>query len=64
MASATARPQPQVQLPQFTVDLAADELRTAKGEHVELRPRSLAVLRLLAERAGRLVSKDELIATV
>ena len=64
MASATARPQPQVQLPQYTVDLAADELRTAKGEHVELRPRSLAVLRLLAERAGRLVSKDELIATV
>jgi len=64
MASATARPQPQVRLPQYVVDLAADELRTAKGDHVELRPRSLAVLRLLAEHAGRLVSKDELIAKV
>jgi TolB-like protein/Tfp pilus assembly protein PilF len=64
MASATARPQPQVRLPQYVVDLAADELLTAKGDHVELRPRSLAVLRLLAEHAGRLVSKDELIAKV
>jgi DNA-binding winged helix-turn-helix (wHTH) protein len=64
MASATARPQSQVRLPQYVVDLAADELRTAKGERVELRPRSLAVLRLLAEHAGRLVRKDELISTV
>jgi TolB-like protein/DNA-binding winged helix-turn-helix (wHTH) protein len=64
MVSATARAQPQVRLSQYVVDLAADELRTAKGEHVELRPRSLAVLRLLAERAGRLVTKDELIAKV
>jgi TolB-like protein/tetratricopeptide (TPR) repeat protein len=64
MASATARLQRQVQLPQYVVDLVADELRTAKGEHVELRPRSLAVLRLLAEHAGRLVTKNELIATV
>jgi TolB-like protein/Tfp pilus assembly protein PilF len=31
---------------------------------VELRPRSFAVLRLLAENAGRLVTKDELIAKV
>jgi DNA-binding winged helix-turn-helix (wHTH) protein len=64
MTSATARPQPQVRLPQCIVDLAADELRTAKGEHVELRPRSFAVLRLLAEHAGRLVTKDELITKV
>jgi DNA-binding winged helix-turn-helix (wHTH) protein len=46
------------------VDLTADEVRTAEGAHVELRPRSLAVLRLLAENAGRLVTKDELIAKV
>ena len=64
MASTTARLQRQVQLPQYVVDLVADELRTAKGEHVELRPRSLAVLRLLAEHAGRLVTKDDLIAKV
>ena len=64
MTSATSRPQRQVRLPQHIVDLAADELRTAAGAHVELRPRSLAVLRLLAEHAGRLVRKDEVIARV
>jgi TolB-like protein/Tfp pilus assembly protein PilF len=64
MSDASSRPQRQVRLPQNIVDLAADELRTAKGEHVELRPRSVAVLRLLAEQAGRLVTKDELIAKV
>jgi DNA-binding winged helix-turn-helix (wHTH) protein len=51
----------QVRLPSHVVDLAADELRTAEGIHVELRPRSLAVLRLLAEHAGRLVTKVEFI---
>ncbi len=55
MASASSRPQRQVRLPLHVVDLAADELRTAEGGHVELRPRSLAVLRFLAENAGRLV---------
>jgi adenylate cyclase len=54
----------QVRLPSHVVDLAADELRTAEGTHLDLRPRSLAVLRLLAEHAGRLVTKDELIAKV
>lgn len=62
MASATARPQ--VRLPHCIVDLAADELRTADGRYVDLRPRSFAVLRLLAEQAGHLVTKDELIAKV
>jgi TolB-like protein/Tfp pilus assembly protein PilF len=54
----------QVRLPLHIVDLAADDLRTAAGAHVELRPRSFAVLRLLAENSGRLVTKDELIAKV
>jgi TolB-like protein/DNA-binding winged helix-turn-helix (wHTH) protein len=54
----------QVRLPSHVVDLATDELRTVEGEHVELRPRSLAVLRLLAEHASRLVTKDEFIAKV
>lgn len=53
-----------VRLPSHIVDLAADELRKADGTHVELRPRSWAVLRMLAEHAGRLVGKDEIIATV
>jgi adenylate cyclase len=46
------------------MDLAAGELCTAAGERVELRPRSLAVLRLLSEHAGHLVTKDQLIAKV
>jgi DNA-binding winged helix-turn-helix (wHTH) protein len=52
--------QEQVRLPSHVIDLAADELRSATGEQVELRPRSLAVLRLLAENAGRLVPKNEM----
>jgi TolB-like protein len=54
----------QVRLPSHVVDLAADELRTVEGTHVDLRPRSWAVLRLLAERAGCLASKDDMIAKV
>jgi TolB-like protein/DNA-binding winged helix-turn-helix (wHTH) protein/tetratricopeptide (TPR) repeat protein len=64
MTSALSTPQRQVKLPLHVVDLTADEIRTAEGAHVELRPRSLAVLRLLAENAGRLVTKDELISKV
>jgi TolB-like protein len=64
MLSAKSRIQRQIRLPLHVVDLTADEVRTAEGAHVELRPRSLAVLRLLAENAGRLVTKDDLIAKV
>jgi len=64
MTDAPPRPQRQVRLPLHIVDLAADDLRTADGAHVELRPRSFAVLRLLTENAGRLVAKDEIIAKV
>jgi DNA-binding winged helix-turn-helix (wHTH) protein len=53
-----------VLLPGFEIDLARDELRTADGAHVELRPRSFAVLRLLAANAGRLVTKDEIMDKV
>jgi TolB-like protein/Tfp pilus assembly protein PilF len=56
--------QEQVTLPSHVIDLAADELRSATGEQVDLRPRSLAVLRLLAENAGRLVPKNEIVAEV
>ena len=56
--------QEQVTLPSHVIDLAADELRSTTGEQVELRPRSLAVLRLLAENAGRLVHKNEIVAEV
>lgn len=64
MTGAPSRPQRQVRLPLHIIDLVADELRSNSGEHVDLRPRSYAVLRLLAENAGRLVTKDEIIAKV
>ncbi|MGA7456412.1 MAG: winged helix-turn-helix domain-containing protein [Methyloceanibacter sp.] len=51
-------------MPLHIIDLVADELRSNSGEHVDLRPRSYAVLRLLAENAGRLVTKDEIITKV
>ena len=50
----------EVRLPHHVVDLELDELRLATGEHVDLRPRSFAVLRLLAENAGQVVTKEEL----
>ena len=64
MRSAFSGPPRQVRLPQHVVDLAADELRTTEGAHVDLRPRSWAVLRLLAEQAGCLFGKGDMIAKV
>ena len=61
--SSPVRPE-QITLPSHVIDLAADELRRATGEHVDLRPRSFAVLRVLAENVGSLVIKDEIIANV
>jgi TolB-like protein len=56
--------QDQITLASHVIDLAADELRKATGEHVDLRPRSFAVLRVLAEHVGSLVAKEEIIAKV
>jgi pimeloyl-ACP methyl ester carboxylesterase/DNA-binding winged helix-turn-helix (wHTH) protein len=53
-----------VLLPGFTIDLAREEIRTVRGAHVVLRPRSFAVLRLLASNLGGLVTKDEIISRV
>jgi TolB-like protein len=64
MTDAAPRLPRQISLPRHIVDLAGDELRTASGDHVELRPRSWAVLRLLAEGAGRMLGKDNIIAKV
>jgi TolB-like protein/DNA-binding winged helix-turn-helix (wHTH) protein len=57
-------PATQVLLPGFVIDLAREELRTRAGEHVDLRPRSFAVLRILATNAGRLVAKNEIMDEV
>ena len=51
-------------LPGFTYDFEASELRSDAGGLVVLRPQCLAVLRCLATAAGRLVTKEELMATV
>jgi adenylate cyclase len=47
----------------YTLDLRRGCLRCARNE-IELRPKSFNLLRHLVENAGRLVSKDELIAAV
>jgi TolB-like protein/DNA-binding winged helix-turn-helix (wHTH) protein len=41
-------------------DFGSETLRTKLGHSVALRPQAFAVLRYLAERVGRLVTKDEL----
>lgn len=48
---------------EYTLDAARGALYRG-GEEIHLRPQSFAVLRYLAENAGRLVSKDELFAAV
>jgi adenylate cyclase len=41
-------------------DFGSETLRTPSGDSIALRPQAFAVLRYLAEHAGRLVTKDEL----
>jgi len=53
-----------LELPGFTFDFETNELRGDAGDLVSLRPQCLAVLRCLASAAGRLVTKQELMATV
>jgi TolB-like protein len=51
-----------VQIADLTLDLRREELRDISGARVELRNRSFGVLRHLVRNAGRVVSKDELLA--
>ena len=44
------------------IDLGRELLIDGRGDIVPLRPRAWLLLRLLATRAGRLVSKDEIMA--
>jgi DNA-binding winged helix-turn-helix (wHTH) protein len=64
MSASAPLPANLVHVPGFVIDLAREELRTITGECVDLRPRSLAVLRLLAANLGHVVTKDELMSTV
>jgi len=47
-----------------TVDLARELLLDGRGDIVPLRPQAWAVLRLLAQRVGHLVHKDEILDVV
>lgn len=47
----------------FTLDLRRGSLRT-NDHDIDLRPKSFELLRYLAEHAGRLIPKDELIAAI
>lgn len=47
----------------LTLDLEHNELRLS-GEHLDLPPRELAVLRKLMERAGRIVSKEAVFQSI
>lgn len=53
----------QIQIAEFTLDLRQQELRDATGARIDLRHQSFNVLRHLATSPGRVVSKDELLAT-
>jgi pimeloyl-ACP methyl ester carboxylesterase/DNA-binding winged helix-turn-helix (wHTH) protein len=56
-------PQPAYRFGPFALDVAAGRL-TREGREIKLRPKVYAVLRLLIENEGRLVSKDALFETV
>jgi len=51
-----------VEIAGLTLDLRNEELRNVDGIRIDLRNRSFGVLRHLATNAGRVVSKDELLA--
>lgn len=53
----------QIQIAELTLDLRQQELRGATGTRIDLRHQSFNVLRHLATSPGRVVSKDELLAT-
>jgi TolB-like protein len=55
---------PTIMLNGRAFDTAAEELRDTAGNHVTLRPQSVAVLKYLVLKADRVVTKDELMGAV
>ena len=53
-----------LQIGDFRLDMAAGLLRDAAGAEVPIRPKSLALMELLARNAGRTMSKEELLDAV
>ena len=56
--------QPSIVIGDRTVDLTRELLLDGRGDIVPLRPQAWSVLRLLAQRVGRLVHKDEILDEV
>ncbi|WFU59344.1 winged helix-turn-helix domain-containing protein [Bradyrhizobium pachyrhizi] len=56
--------QPSIVIGDRTLDLARELLLDGRGDIVPLRPQAWAVLRLLAQRVGHLVHKDEILDEV
>jgi DNA-binding response OmpR family regulator len=54
----------EIALPEGVVDIARREIRFRDGERVELSERELALLRYLAESAGRAISREEILTRV
>jgi DNA-binding winged helix-turn-helix (wHTH) protein len=48
----------------FTLDLARGALLAAGGAEVPLRPKSMALLHLLVENAGRLLGRETIMAAI
>ncbi len=55
---------PELRLGRSVVDIERGEMRCADGGTVVLRPKTLALLLLLARHAGRLVTRAEILDTV
>ena len=62
-SASSADPEPRLAFGEFELDVPAGSLRRG-DEIVPLRPKTWAVLRILAERAGRLVTNRELLDAV
>jgi TolB-like protein/DNA-binding winged helix-turn-helix (wHTH) protein len=52
-----------IRFDRYMLDLRRGTLRSGEDD-IEIRPKTFEVLKLLVENAGRLVSKDEIVATV
>ena len=63
-ATSTTRDEPVVTTADFTVDLAAKQVRLADGTDVRLTPTEWEILELLARHRGRLVTAKQLLREV
>jgi two-component system alkaline phosphatase synthesis response regulator PhoP len=55
---------PTAQIADVTIDFGKGEVTDAQGEHTSLAEKEALILRLLVERAGEVVSRDEILERV